>query len=155
MNAEGLLQAQTVLAFEGDARRFETSVSQLPYAIVRACATHGMRVDLIPAKKRLYTAKCVIERMTKDGMTQPRACATSLVEDARYVITTAQDRCTCRVMRLTLNICSIAPLDHILGAEASTVLRSSVTIRFGTLRHMMGTCTVREAQQRPLSVQPQ
>ena len=91
--------------------------------------------------------------MTKDGMTQPRACATSLVEDARYVVTTAQDRC--RVMRLTLDICSIAPLDHILGAEASTVLRFSVTIRFGTLRHMMGACTVREAQQQPLSVQPQ
>ena len=138
-------------------RRFrvtsETSVSQLPYAIVRACATHGMRLDLIHAKKRLYTAKCVIERMTKDGMTQPRACATSLVEDARYVVTTAQDRC--RVMRLTLDICSKAPLDHILGTEASTVLRSSATIRFGTLRHMMGACTVREAQQRPLSVQPQ
>ena len=80
-----------------------------------------MRVDRIYAKKAiLYRKMC--DRTNDQGWTDPAARVRSIaVEDARYGVTMAQRRF--RVRRLTPDICSLAPLDHILGAEASTVPR--------------------------------
>ena len=62
----------------------ETSVSQLPYAIVRACATHGMRVDLIHAKKATLHRK-MCDRTNDQGWNDPTARVRNIARRGRTI----------------------------------------------------------------------